>query len=67
MAFPLSFFAYLQINWNVKLVFVLKAFTYFLKTKQENLSGKVTSNQWEASVCWTTVATKICTVTIKKY
>jgi hypothetical protein len=36
MAPPLPLFAYLQINWNGKPVFVVEEFLPF-KTKQENL------------------------------
>jgi hypothetical protein len=34
MAAPLSLFAYLQINWNGKPVFVLKAFIYSKQNKK---------------------------------
>jgi hypothetical protein len=47
MAAPLFFFAYLQINWNGKPVFVLKAFIS-LKQNKKIYSVNVTFNQWGA-------------------
>jgi hypothetical protein len=49
MAAPLSHFACLQINWNGKPVFVLKALISRKQNKKIQ-SGKVTSYQWGASV-----------------